>query len=258
MKRRHLFEFEDQPWLPAVWRDLLTDVLRHHSAEDGMYDAALPRLADLLRRSGARRVIDCCSGAAGPWPGLLDGLGRLGLAPEVLLTDKYPNRRAARRIALAGDRRIAYHPQPVDATGLPPELVGLRTFFSSFHHFRPAAARAILRDAAARRQPIGIFEFTLRHPAALRGMLRSPAAVFAATRAIRPRRRARLLWTYLIPVVPLLYWWDGTVSHLRTYTPAELRELAAAVPADGYRWEAGLIPSPGCPLTYLAGWPTGH
>jgi len=33
MRRFHLFEWEDQPWLPAVFRDFITDHLRYTSNE---------------------------------------------------------------------------------------------------------------------------------------------------------------------------------------------------------------------------------
>ena len=35
--------------------------------------------------------------------------------------------------------------------------------------------------------------------------------------------------TYLLPIVPLAVLFDGFVSCLRTYTPAEIRDLAQAV-----------------------------
>jgi hypothetical protein len=35
---------------------------------------------------------------------------------------------------------------------------GFRTLFNAFHHFQPADAIAVLRDAARAGQPIGVFE----------------------------------------------------------------------------------------------------
>ena len=52
-------------------------------------------------------------------------------------------------------------------------------------------------------------------------LLLTPLAVGLATPFIRPFRWSRLFWTYVIPLVPLTCWWDGVVSQLRAYTPAE-------------------------------------
>ena len=38
--------------------------------------------------------------------------------------------------------------------------------------------------------------------------------------------------TYLVPLIPALLLWDGLVSCLRAYSPAELRELIAGI--DGH------------------------
>src|SRR5262249_52994119 len=130
--------------------------------------------------------------------------------------------------------------------------------FSSFHHFRPEAARGILKDAVRSRQGIGVFEATQRSLPALLAMLLTPLFVLLITPFIRPWRLSRLFWTYLLPVVPLVVLFDGIVSCLRTYTPAELRALAASVPgSDTYVWEIGEQRGrPGTlPVTYLVGYP---
>jgi hypothetical protein len=56
----------------------------------------------------------------------------------------------------------------------------------------------------------------------------------------RPFRWSRLVWSYLVPAIPVVFAWDGTVSALRAYTPDELLALAASVPdSERYHWEAG-------------------
>jgi len=43
---------------------------------------------------------------------------------------------------------------------VPAELKGLRTMFTSFHHFLPEEARAVLQNAVDAGEGIGIFEIT--------------------------------------------------------------------------------------------------
>ena len=45
--------------------------------------------------------------------------------------------------------------------------------------------------------------------------------------ACPPFRWSRLLWTYLVPVIPLVLLFDGIVSCLRSYRPDELLKLVA-------------------------------
>ena len=56
---------------------------------------------------------------------------------------------------------------------------------------------------------------------------------------IRPFRWSRLIWTYLIPLNPIVLFLDGIVSCLRAYSPLELSELTRELSASGYIWEIG-------------------
>ncbi|MHC4504392.1 MAG: class I SAM-dependent methyltransferase, partial [Planctomycetota bacterium] len=145
-----------------------------------------------------------------------------------------------------------------DAMRMPPELKGFRTLFASFHHFPPEKARAILADAVRNRQGIAVLEFTRRSPLALLMMPLAVVLILAITPFVRPFRWSRLLFTYLIPIIPLVGLLDGMVSCLRTYSPRELRELVDGLPDHGYTWEIGhesALPMSPIPVTYLIGYP---
>lgn len=257
MPRLHLIEIEDQPWCPTPVRDGATDYLQFVLDKLRPYRPVAGRLAAAIRRTGSRRVIDLCSGAGGPWPGLLPEVrSALGDQPlEVLLTDLYPNQAAWEKLQVDSKDSLQGYDRPVDATRVPAELEGFRTLFSGFHHFRPEQARAILQDAVANRQGIGIFETTERKPEQVVGMLFVPLIILLVTPAIRPVRLSRLLLTYLLPAIPFIGIFDGVVSCLRTYTPAELEEMTALL--QTYTWEVGqdrngMAP----PVTYVLGYPS--
>jgi hypothetical protein len=55
----------------------------------------------------------------------------------------------------------------------------------------------------------------------------------------RPFRWSRLLWTYLIPVIPFVLLFDGVVSCLRAYSLGELQDMTREIESSGYRWEVG-------------------
>jgi hypothetical protein len=127
--------------------------------------------------------------------------------------------------------------------------------FTSFHHFSPQEARAILQNAADAGEGIGVFEITRRAPLTIGLMFAWALMPFVCAPWIRPFRWSRLLWTYLIPVIPLVFLFDGVVSCLRTYRPQELREIVDKLTAGEYQWEIGEHSSGKAPITYLIGYP---
>ena len=75
--RWHLFEFNDQPWLPTVWRNALTAYLyaAYRSTPFGSMFAR--QVAALLGATGSNRIVDLCSGAGGPIA-IVEVLGHVG------------------------------------------------------------------------------------------------------------------------------------------------------------------------------------
>jgi hypothetical protein len=273
MPRVHLFEVAEQEWCPHVVRDALTDYLTFMIERGQPYAPAIPILAAALNRAMRRGrqdetigaadeltaertpdtidVVDLAAGAGGPWRSLVSALTLAGTPVRVRLTDRHPNMAAYARLALETNGRATGDPRPVSADAVPANLTGFRTMFSAFHHFAPADARRVLANAAAQRTSIAVFEATRRDLRAVLLMCLTPLFVVVATPFIRPFRWTRLLLTYVVPVIPLAVLFDGVVSCLRTYTPAELRVLARESAPDGYTWEAGEIGNGPLPVTYL-------
>jgi len=257
MGRVHLFEFHEMPWFPAVWRDLLTDFLSFYATSFKPYANVASLLAEALEESGSTRIVDLCSGAGRPLLLLVPALRRLGLSDlQVTLTDKYPNLEA---LKIVGETcgGVTYLDSPIDAADVPESLKGFRTLFTSFHHFRPAAARAILTNAVDNDEGVGIFEYTERNWLVWTlPTLSIPLLVWLCTPFIRPFRWRRILWTYLVPIVPLIAMWDGFVSNLRTYSVGELRDLVEQVDQPCYVWKIGRVRSFGMSrITYAIGTP---
>ncbi len=256
MGRVHLFELEDQPWFPAVIRDAATAYLDVAGRVTGQTRKLLPKLREALDRSGERRIVDLCTGSGGPATLLVGALADDGVEVTAELTDLYPNRPALDRAVAAGGGRIRYRAEPTDATAVPAELSGVRTIFNALHHLRPPVARAVLANAARDRRAIAVFELVGRTPPMLLGMLLAPIFTLLLIPLARPVKASWLVFTYLIPIVPLVVLWDGIVSCLRVYSPAELERLVAEIDAPGYRWDIGHVPlGPGARATYLVGTP---
>jgi hypothetical protein len=156
-----------------------------------------------------------------------------------------------------GETSVRYWPQPVDAAEVPPTLPGIRTMFSSFHHLRPQLARKVLHSAFQQRRTICIFEATSRTLPGILSTLLIPFLVLFLTPRVKHISFVQIALTYVVPILPLLIFWDGLVSHLRTYSVSELNELIRDFASPEYHWEVGLIEFPRMPagIPFLVGQP---
>ena len=85
-------------------------------------------------------------------------------------------------------------------------------------------------------------------------MLFSPITVLLITPFIRPFKFGRILFTYLIPIVPLFILWDGIVSSLRTYSIKEMNGLVKNLNnTENYDWEINKVKSGPSIILYLLG-----
>ncbi len=263
MRRLHLIEFHEQPWFPSLFRDYVTDALQFGFNLFKIYGPAAPRLQQMIDSTGSLSIIDLCSGGGGPWLNLSRKLQSQRLTEDssglrIWLTDKHPNFSARRISGAASENHIKFYPGSVDATRVPRELIGLRTMFTSLHHFSPEEARAILQDAVDAGESIGTFEISRRAPLTVVSTFAFVLILVVGTPWIRPFCWSRLLWTYLIPIIPFVLLFDGVVSCLRTYRPQELREMVGQLTAPEYRWEIGEDLTGKAAITYLIGYPQVH
>ena len=253
MKRLHLFEFEDQRWLPDFLRNYVTDFLQFISNKAKIYKPIVPIIEKGLILSGTNKIIDLGSGGGGGIVWLNQELIKNTKDLKIVLTDLYPNLSAFKYTQSQADN-FEYIEEPVDARNVPSELRGLRTQFLSFHHFKPNDAKKILQNAINSGNSIAIFESQERSFASIFAMLLSPLSVLLTTPFIKPFKLGRLLFTYIIPIVPILILWDGVVSSLRTYSVKEMNELVNSLKdSETYNWEINKVKNGVNVILYLLG-----
>jgi len=246
MKRIHLFEFEDSAWFPNWLRVRMTRLIVVVHRLMGTSEELAKIIDKALSASGKTKIIDLCSGSGGPMPDVVQVLeekyNRKNI--ELTLSDLYPNLKAAKRFNSEKDN-VSYEIQPVDVTKIGADRQGLRTMISSFHHMTPEAAKQILQSAQNDQQPICIFEISDNSAPILPALILSLPITFLMclfiTPLARPMTWQQLVFTYLIPIIPICYAWDGSVSNVRTYTLKDLDELISDIQTPKYKWEKGTI-----------------
>ena len=252
--RLHLFEWEDQAWFPASLRKAMTSYLAVAYGVTPLPKFWAERLCELMKPNQTTDIVDLGSGSGGPIPRVVKELREAGFDVRVTLTDLFPESNT--ELFVHDDPNgIGYWPEPVDAANVPPSLRGIRTMFTSFHHLRPRRAQKVLENAFEQRQTICIFESSSRAAGAVASMLLVPFLVLLLTPKVRPVSWVQIVFTYLVPILPLLICWDGIVSQLRTYSVNELKELTQGLQSPEYGWEIGLMQIPNMPagLPYVIG-----
>jgi hypothetical protein len=251
MNRIDLPEIEDQAWCPAVVRDALTDFLSTAGHITRFYDSYARDIADVMQRTGNKRIVDLCTGGGLPALDMLDALGRVGVPDaEAVLTDLYPNVSAITARAASRPHAVRAMTSSVDATNVPEDLTGFRTLFNAFHHFPPELAQKILEDAVRKAQPIACFELVERSSLFLVGWPFVPMLGAAAVLPFAGRMpAARFALTYVAPVIPAVVAWDGFASCMRSYSVPELRAMVAPLETSRYRFRVERRPTR-APFTY--------
>ena len=257
MKRIHLFEFEDQAWFPSLWRDSMTKLINVLHGLFKSHGTLATILEKALAKTGDKNIVDLCSGSGGTMPDVLKLLKQQPQLGDVQLTlsDLYPSKKIAETINEA-ESAIHYYTKAVDASKVPADLKGFRTMVCSFHHMKPDVAKNILRNAKDDKEGILIFEISDNRYPNIMSATAFPINIISSlflTLFSKPSL-GQLFFTYLVPIIPICFAWDGAVSNVRTYTMADLDILLEGLQDDTYVWEKGIAKGKSN-MPYLIGYP---
>ncbi len=203
-------------------------------------------LEPLIRERQYHRIVDLGSGSGGIMPGVFEQLKEKNELEdlELLLTDLYPNKE--RVDGWKEVRAVSYSSESIDATNWKDVPRGLKTMINCFHHLDPKHARKVLEGASSQREPLLIYEMGENKIPLLLWWILLPLSLailiimsLFMTPMVRPLNWKQLLFTYIIPIVPFCYAWDGQVSIVRMYTMADMDQLLSGLETQGYQWKKG-------------------
>lgn len=246
MKRIQLFEFEDFSWLPKPIRTGMTNLIVVFHRMTGTSAVIAGLIKQIRKRHRFSQIVDLGSGSGGAMPEVMRQLNGSGEEKplRLLLTDLHPHPDLVARFNQDAADYISYHPEAVDATNLTQVPGGLKTMMNSFHHMPEDKARKILQTAQEGKQALLIYEMAENNIPTLLWWLLLPLSLtilvimtLFMTPFVRPLSWQQIVFTYLIPVIPILYAWDGQASLVRMYTFNDVEKLLEGIKNDNYSWE---------------------
>jgi len=248
MKRIQLFEFEDFGWFPGWLRVCMTNLIVILQKIIGVPELLAELIADVLKKKRLSNIVDLGSGSGGAMPEVMASLQKIeGLESATLtLTDLFPNVEMLKKFNTDALDKISYLGSSVDATNIATAPDGLKTMVNCFHHMPPNKARAILESAQRTNQPLLIYEMGENNIPLLIWWLLLPISliiliimVLFMTPFVKPLTWRQVVFTYLIPIIPICYAWDGQASLPRMYTLKDLDQLLEGLGSDYYTWQKG-------------------
>lgn len=246
MKRLELFEFEDFNWLPNFIRSGVTNLIQVLHRMMGTADVLASLISIAQQKHHFESVVDLGSGSGGPMIDSIALINQKSSQPiNLLLTDKYPNQKAIESINKQALHHVQYQSESLDALALGTAPKGLKTMIASFHHMNPSTARQILKTAESNKQPILIYEIAVNNIPTLLWWILLPISLviliimcLVMTPFVRPFSWRQIFFTYLIPIIPIVYAWDGQASIMRTYTFKDVESLIGGQDDESdYHWE---------------------
>ena len=261
MKRIHLFEIEDQSWFPAWIRDYLTKLLNVFHKMLNTKEEFADLLNKVIEKTGKIEIVDLCSGAGGP---IIETAKILKEKHErndlkLTLSDLYPNKKVANEINSDDNKSVSYYEESLNAEYVDGKLNGIRTMVCSLHHMRPNTVHNILKDAQDSKEGFCAIEISDNSYPKWIWWLTIPFSFITClfiTPMVKKLTLGQIIFTYLIPIVPLFFAWDGAVSNARTYTMDDIEIILSTIRKPEYSWEPGVLKGNKSKKMFLIGYPT--
>ena len=237
MKRHHLIEFNERSECPKFIRDSVVETLGLGLRWVKMGNIIGPPFAEFIQRAKVSKVLDLCTGTGVPISLLADWLNKNGeKAPSFVVSDLFPNHESFEDITQQDGLSIESVSESVNALDVDTTIEhDTRTIINSFHHFTPDMAEAILDDTVEKKKSIFIYEGFRRDPMGLAPTGPWMTLALLTNPWIAQRSRLfKIIFSFLIPIIPLIAMWDGFVSTLRVHTQEDLMGMTSKWPH--YEW----------------------
>lgn len=227
MRRLHLWEFCDQPWISGPLRESFMVALNTVLPLTRIYRGMEKDYAAFAAVLGVDQILDIASGGAGPIETLICRARKAGTAlPKIVVSDLYPNVERWKKLkSELRDNEFGFCESPLSFKDAALSDFRGVSIITALHHLRPDDAAGLLCDLVGNGKSIFIAE-------------PYPRSYWDVFRAFVP---FSLPITFSIPffksmtftaklccffgITPLMIYFDGLVSVLRIYNVDEIERM---------------------------------
>ncbi|MEZ4889012.1 MAG: hypothetical protein R2779_00195 [Crocinitomicaceae bacterium] len=208
MRRKQIKQFTNMSWFPQNLKKLMAEFLSWFVLKVNASKPFIPVINKTLEQTGMKKII---------YIDLQIGAGLDTVQPFI-------------------DKTIEI--KCLDIKDFNTSDKGLYLFVNSFHQLSVEDAKSILKNISESKNPIVVVEGNNDSLWQIVGMtFFVPMTILFASLFVKPFRFQRIIFTYLIPILPIVTMIDGCIALLKLYNPSDLKELTSQL--NNYTWEMG-------------------
>ena len=210
MKRKQLPQFISSRWLPAWIKRDISEFLSWFVVKVNATKPFIPVIEEQLEKTNLSKIVNV---------DFKIGAGMESVSPFL-------------------KKGLTLTSEPISNFNTSEE--GLYVFVNGFHQLPPDKASKMLQDIAHSRNPVVVVEGNNDSLWQIVGMtVFVPLTVLLTAFFVRPFRFSRIIFTYLIPILPVIIVVDGCIALLKLYNPKDLDELTSKLEVENYEWKSG-------------------
>jgi hypothetical protein len=219
----YLFEFCDQTWIPSGARECLYEVMDACNSGIRSFNREVATVAiRIAKEQHLTKIVELGAGRAPVTNELVKQRETAGM--QLVTCDLVPNVDEYKKLEAKYPDRVFPIYSSVDLTRTQESLDdGVLVLAGVMHHIPFELRLAVIGSLSATNSHVAIFEPLLRTWLSISMATLSffPAILLPLTRLRRPGRLRRILWCWVVPIVPFMFVWDGVTSCLRQWTVKE-------------------------------------
>lgn len=210
MKRKQITQIINVGWFPKFLKTLIAEFLSWFVVKVNATKPFVPVIEDVLDKTNHKKIINIEFG--------------IGAGIETV------------KPFLKDDVSV----DSIHITNFNSSEKGVYLFVNSFHQLNSKKAKKILQNIVDSGNPIVVVEGNNDSLWQIVGMtVFVPLTVLLTALFVKPFRFSRIIFTYLLPVLPIIIVIDGCIALLKLYNPTDLLELTSSVERNNYDWKAG-------------------
>lgn len=234
VSRVRIPEFADLTWMPELYQKYVQEALvfSYEMLPTFLFKPWAEHMYQFLKKQNIKSITVLGAGAGGPIFKLHRYFLSKGLRVPIKLTDLKPNPESVP----ISDELLTYDLGSVNAfDARATDSSNATVMIGCFHHFDQEDSRKLLKHFQAQKSQVYILEVSTRNWLNLFSNFLFLLPCTLSAPFIRPFRWSRILFSWILPLFPIMFVLDGVLSGLRTYSKDEF--LGLTEPSPHYQWQ---------------------